>query len=333
MEDHYNTALEWIHAGRQVALATVIATWGSSPRPVGSQLIADDDGSFEGSVSGGCIEGAVVAEALDVIGHGEPQRMFFGVSRDQARSVGLACGGEIEIFVEKIGAQPWLSELTELRRSCRGACLITELKTGHKTVVPLDAPDRCGVLGEGLAAAVDRIEAREKNFTLTLDGHPYFLHGIHPPLEMVVIGAVHIAQPLVVMARMQGYDVTVVDPRCDFATESRFPNVTLVEAWPADALQNIQLHSRSALVVLSHDPKLDDPALTAALATDAFYIGALGSKKTHGARLERLEQAGLSEKTLARICGPIGLDIGAVSAEEIAVAILAEIIRKRRMGS
>jgi len=331
-DDMYTTVLDWINSGRKVALATVIATWGSSPRPVGSQLIADDDGAFEGSVSGGCIEGAVVAEALDVIGHAKPRRMFFGVSRDQARSVGLACGGEIEIFIEKISAEPWLNELAVLRQTCRGACLITDLNTGGKTVVPLDTFDQRKELGEDLAAAVNRIQAREKNFTITLTGHPYFVHGIHPPPRMVVVGAVHIAQPLAVMARMQGYDVTVIDPRCDFATKNRFPDVTLIEAWPADALQKLQLHGRTAIVVLSHDPKLDDPALKAALASDAFYIGALGSKKTHTARLERLQLAGLSKKTLARIYGPVGLAIGAVTAEEIAVSIMAEIIQKRRIG-
>ena len=332
-DDMYATALEWINSGHAVALATVIATWGSSPCPVGSQLVVDDNGAFEGSVSGGCIEGAVVAEALDVIGHGKPQRMFFGVSRNQAKSVGLACGGEIEIFLEKVSAGPWLKDLAVLRRACRGACLLTDLKTGDKTVVPLDASDQHKELGEDLAAAINRIQAREKNFTLTLTGCPYFVHGIHPPPQMVVVGAVHIAQPLVGMARMQGYDVTVIDPRCDFATKNRFPDVALIEAWPADALQTLQLHGRTAIVVLSHDPKLDDPALKLALASDAFYIGALGSKKTHAARLERLQLAGFSKKMLARIFGPVGLGIGAVTAEEIALSIMAQITQKRRLAN
>jgi len=332
-DDMYTTALDWINSGRKVALATVIATWGSSPRPVGSQLIADDDGAFEGSVSGGCIEGAVVAEALDVIGHGKPQRIVFGVSRNQPQSTGLACGGEIEIFIEKVSSGPWLTELTELSLACRGACLITDLKTGDKTVVPLDVPDKHKALGEDIAVAVGRTQARGENFTMTLNGCSYFFHGIHPPPQMVVVGAVHIAQPLVVMARMQGYDVTVIDPRCDFATRNRFPDVRLIEAWPADALQKIQLHGRTAIVVLSHDPKFDDPALKAALASDVFYIGALGSKKTHAARLERLQLAGFSEKALMRICGPVGLAIGAVTAEEIALSIMAQITRKHRLGN
>ncbi len=331
IDDIHSKALEWINAGNQVAIATVIATNGSSPRPVGSQMVAADNGAFEGSISGGCAEGAVVAEALDMIGHGQCRRFTFDINQNQFQPVRLTCGGEIEIFLEKVSDATWIKELVELKRAGQGACICTDLETGHKTVVPLEENDNDSEHGSQFIEAVDRLRNNEKNFILKFADCTCFFQAIHPPLQMIVVGAVHIAQQLTAMARAHGYIVTLIDPRNDFATENRFPDITTIEAWPTDAMKRFRLHKRTAIVILSHDPKLDDPAIKTALESNAFYVGALGSKKTHAARRQRLQEDGFSEKTLDRISGPVGLSIGALTPEEIAVSIMAEIIQKKRV--
>ncbi|NLW66618.1 MAG: XdhC family protein [Bacteriovoracaceae bacterium] len=325
-------AWEWIKDGKEVALATVIATWGSSPQPVGSQMVIDGDGRFEGSVSGGCVEGAVVEEALEVIRKGKHRRLFFGVSRERAWEVGLACGGEMEVFVEKVTWLTVLEELLKLRAACRPACLITDLQTGGKTLVPLDEAPSPDSRAAGLMHLVEGMKSVERNTTAVAGGRELFLHSFQPSPRLVIIGAVHIAQALVRIGRVAGYEVSVVDPREAFADTVRFPDVQVCVEWPDEAIKRMGLHSRTAVVTLTHDPKLDDPALEAALESNVFYIGALGSRKTHAARLERFRQAGLAEEMLERIHGPVGLDIGAVSPEEIALSIMAEITSVRRRG-
>lgn len=326
------TADEWIKKGKQVALATVIATWGSSSRPVGSQMVVDENGMFEGSVSGGCVEGAVVDEALAVIEGGTPKRVFFGVSQDQAWDVGLACGGEIEIFVEKVTWQSDLNRLVGFRAANRPACLITDLADGEKFLVPLDAPEAVNALAPDIRGQVEKIEQGEQNRMVSAGSRNVFLHVFYPPPEMIIVGAVHIAKPLSQFARTAGYQVVIVDPREAFANPERFPGVPMHVDWPDDAMEQMRLHHRTAVVALAHDPKIDDPALMTALGSDAFYIGVLGSRKTHKERLQRLGQAGFPDDTLERIHGPVGLDIGAVAPAEIAIAIMAEITTVRRKG-
>ena len=324
---------EWIKNGRQVALATVIATWGSSSRQAGSQLVVDASGRFEGSVSGGCVEGAVVEEALAVIREGKPKRMFFGVTQDQAWEVGLACGGEIEIFIEKV---TWVADLDRLAALCaasRPVCLITDLAGGQKQLVSLDEPGAVEALSSDMRPHVEQLIRGGRNTVVEAGGRPFFLHRFYPPPELIVVGAVHIAKPLCVFARTTGYRVTVIDPRSAFANPDRFPDVPFRVQWPDEAMEQMKLHHATAVVALCHDPKIDDPALAAALKSDAFYIGALGSRKTHKERLERLCSSGFSDDTLKRIHGPVGLDIGALDPEEIAIAIMAEITAVRRNGN
>lgn len=184
-----------------------------------------------------------------------------------------------------------------------------------------------------LGAAAAQAARADQSTTIELDGRSWFLAVYNPPLDLVIVGAVHIAQPLARMAALTGYGVRVIDPRTSFATPERFPDVRLSHDWPDDALAKSPLGPRSALVALTHDPKVDDPALTAALRSDCFYIGALGSKKTHAARLARLEQNGFSSDQLARVCGPAGLAIGAKSPAEIAVSILAQMTATLRQGA
>ncbi len=211
-----------------------------------------------------------------------------------------------------------LAELNEARRAGRAIVRATDLKTGDENV--LDPVSDATPLGTAAAQAA----RADQSTTIELDGRSWFLAVYNPPLDLVIVGAVHIAQPLARMAVLAGYGVRVIDPRTSFATPERFPDVTLSHDWPDDALAKSPLGPRSALVALTHDPKVDDPALIAALRSDCFYIGALGSKKTHAARFARLGQNGFSSEQLARICGPVGLAIGAKSPAEIAVSILAQ---------
>lgn len=336
-DDVLERATAWAAEGKGVAIATVVATWGSSPRPAGSQMAISAEGEFFGSVSGGCIEGAVITEAAEIVASGAPKIFDYGVTDDRAWEVGLACGGTVRVLVERLGAAPGLSRdlvagLTEARAAKRPAALVTEISSGRHALL---GPDT--VTGELRLDAATLVDARatlkrNRNRLIDAPGGEIFVHAFNPPLRLTIIGAVHIAQPLVPMARLAGYEITVIDPRRAFATPERLPGVTLSTDWPDKALTALPLDEQSALIALTHDPKLDDPALVAALRSGAFYIGALGSRRTHAKRLDRLAGHGFDEATLARIHGPIGLDIGAVSPAEIAIAILAEITQIRRQG-
>lgn len=317
------TALDWRRAGRGAALATVIETWGSAPRPVGSQLAVSAAGEMMGSVSGGCVEGAVVEEALAALADGRPRMLTFGVSDDEAFAVGLACGGTIRVLVEPVGAptpeampDALLADLVAARAARRPVAYVVDLTNWARH---LETPD-------GMFA--DRFRADRSG----VEGSAFV--GIHnPPLRLIVVGAVHIAQPLVVMARACGYDPVIVDPREAFGAVARFPGEDIRHDWPDEALASIRLDARTAVVTLTHDPKLDDPAIRAALASEVFYLGCLGSTRTHAKRLARLEEAGFGPEATGRLHAPVGLDIGAQSPAEIAVAIMAEITRVLRRGA
>ena len=311
-EDIPEIALAWHRAGRRVAFATVIGTWGSAPRPVGAMMVVDGEGAMEGSVSGGCVEGAVVLEALEALREGRARRLDYGVADADAFAVGLACGGRISILVQPLGTALPLAALEALvaaRADRRPIALVSDL-TG-------DAPARIEA-----ATAEDRPGLTE--------GGEVFRAVQVPPLRLAIVGAVHVAQALVPMARTCGYACTVIDPRPAFLTSARFPDVPLLDAWPDAALRALAPDARTAVVTLSHDPKIDDPALRVALDSPAFYIGCLGSRRTQAARLERLQEAGVDPAALSRLHGPVGLPIGAVGAGEIAVSILAEVISAAR---
>lgn len=316
-DDIPETALAWHRAGKGAALATVVQTWGSAPRRVGSQLAISGAGEIAGSVSGGCVEGAVVAEALDAIEEGRPAMLEYGVSDGDAFAVGLACGGTIRVLVEPVGTvmpSAVLEELVAARAARRPVAYVTGL----------DAAPRLESTGHETRFRMDRSGFEE-------DGETFV--AIHnPPLRLIVVGAVHIAQALVPMARIAGYDPIVIDPRDSFASEARFPGERIVNDWPDEALPGIGPDARTALVLLTHDPKIDDPALEQALASEVFYIGALGSSRTHGKRLARFRDRGYSKACLARIHGPVGLDLGAAGPAEIAVGILAQMTLALRQG-
>ena len=221
-------------------------------------------------------------------------------------------------------------QLREARAGKRPVVLVTELDSGRQALV-FDAPcGDAGLAAELVSAAHDALRSRRSRLFERRDAGRAFLHVFNPPLRLFVVGAVHIAQALAPMADMLGYAVTIIDPRRAFASAERFAEVRILDAWPDEALAGEDLDARSALVTLSHDPKLDDPALAAALRSDAFYIGCLGSRRTHAARLQRLTAAGFDAASLARLHGPVGLDIGASSAAEIATSILAQMTQRLR---
>ena len=307
-------ALEWHRAGRRVAVAMVVETWGSAPRPVGSWLVIDGDGAMEGSVSGGCVEGAVIVEAIDAIGDGKPRVLDFGVSDDEAFAVGLACGGRIRVLVDPIGGVlpvDLLGNLVAKRIGKEPVAYIADIDGYTRSLASAEQH------AERFAADKSGIEPDGRTFV-----------GIHnPPLRMIVVGAVHIAQALIPMARACGYDPVLIDPRGAFGSEDRFPGEVIVEEWPDEAMAALAPDSRTAVVTLTHDPKLDDPAILAALDSPAFYIGCLGSTRTHAKRVARLEGADMT-----RIHAPVGLNIGSKSPAEIAVSIMAQITEKLRRG-
>ena len=217
-----------------------------------------------------------------------------------------------------------LAALTALRDAKEPVVVATKLPSGEQVLLPAPAAP------EALNAAAQRALDRDESGTVNLEGVDWFLHAYNPKYRMIIVGAVHIAQALVPMAAQMGLDVVVVDPRRSFATDERFPNVTVMTDWPDEALDALAPDARTAIITLTHDPKLDDPALDRALKSKAFYIGALGSRRTHARRLDRLRELGHDDAAMARIKGPVGLNIGAVTAPEIAVSILAEFVAKRR---
>ena len=310
----------WLGEGRGVALATVVGTWGSSPRPPGSLLAVAEDGAFMGSVSGGCIEGAVVAEAAEVIAEGGPRLLDFGVTDEQAWEVGLACGGTMKVLVQPAPDAATVDRLV----NDRPVALVTDLGNGARALVTRDGVGGALALdGERVAAAR---HALAENRAATIAGDELFVGVYNPPLRMIIVGAVHIAQALAPMAALVGFAVTVVDPRGAFATEARFPGVARNLDWPDTALADMAPDSRTAVITLTHDPKLDDPALAAALGSDCFYIGALGSRRTHAKRLARLAAMGIGDDAVGRIHAPIGLALGGRETAEIAVAVLAQVV-------
>ncbi len=300
-------ARTWAADGHRLALATVVRTWGSAPRRVGSLLLVRDDGLFEGSVSGGCVEGAVIAAAQHRIAGGGGEVLTFGVANETAWDVGLACGGEIAILVQAVdesGFPPDLfARMAEARAAGQAVTLAADFATG-RTV-------------ERKAGESDAAD---------------FVHRFDPPRRLLLVGAVHIAQALAPLAAMLGFSPFIVDPRGAFAAGPRFAGFAVDDRWPDEALDDWKPDSATAVVTLTHDPKLDDVALVRALQSPAFYIASLGSRKTHAARLERLAALGFGADDLSRIHGPAGLDIGAANPAEIALSVAAQMVaawRKR----
>lgn len=334
----------WLADGQEVMLATVVKVWGSAPRPLGSHLAQSSAGGIAGSVSGGCVEGAVLEEGQTLLEEGGVKLLSFGVEDELAWNVGLSCGGQIEVFCERldpgfygeIRAELQHERLAALARVIAGPHLgkrlllrdsgaLDSLSSGHHH--SLGSPTLDAAAARLFAEQMASFEARRA--TVEADGEPHeiFLEVLPPRPELVVVGAVHVAIPLVAIANLLGFRTVVVDPRTAFATRDRFRHADdLLHEWPDEALRHVGIHRNSFVALLSHDPKLDVPAARVALAGKARYVGALGSKKTHEKRVKALREAGVPEEQIARLHNPIGLDLGGRKAQEIAVAVIAEIV-------
>jgi xanthine dehydrogenase accessory factor len=308
----------WREAGDRIAVATVVATRRSAPRPIGSKLAVSEGGELAGSVSGGCVESEVVEAAREVLAGGEPRLLTFGISDDLALSVGLPCGGEIDVWVSEPDPE-LLGRLADVARDERRAVAFTNLDDGSERLV-LDGDD---------PVADDLIRGGHSK-VVELRGRRVFADVFGPPPRLLVYGAVDTADALCAAARGLGWHTIVADARGRFATRERLPNAhEVIVAWPDETLAQVQPDHATAVVVLTHDDKFDIPMLVGTLTTDAYYIGALGSRRNQERRRERLLEAGVDESALDRISGPAGLDIGAHTPAETALSMLAEIMAVR----
>lgn len=346
MQDILEDLQAWVRQGRRVALATVVTTWGSAPRRPSAKMAVSETAEMVGSVSGGCVESAVVEEALEVLKTGQPRLLDYTVQDEQAWDVGLACGGRIQVFVEQVLADGGEvgpgSSLLE--------AIATQLQRGQPVVRALVIRGPDGLLGQlvvftkegmlsqdGIPLLAGRLQgdadtalasglSQSRVFALPDDELEVFFDLLQPAPTLVIVGGVHIAVVLTRLAKILGFRVIIVDPRRRFASPERFPQADdLLRLWPDEALRSVGLTPATAVAVLSHDPKLDDPALLVALRSEAAYIGALGSLRATAMRRQRLLEAGLTEGELARLHAPIGVQGLGDSPEEIALGILAEI--------
>lgn len=341
------TAAAWLAEGRRVAAGLLVGVEGSAPLDVGASMYVDAEGRIEGSITGGCVESAVAQEALALLVGGAPRLVTYGISDDLAGTVGLMCGGTVHVFVHELGPatrEPTLAGLEGLAedRPSAVATLLDGPAAGSKLYV--DAERTAGTLAgpELLDVNVER-EARgllshgrtavrhfgEDGTTLGTGLRVHVRVNAEPP-RMIVFGAIDFSAALATIASGMGYRVTIADPRRAFLDSARFTaSADTVAAWPDAVVASEQLGSRDAVLVFTHDPKLDVPALMAAFTTDAGYIGALGSRKTTHDREARLREAGATDADLARVFAPAGLDIGAATVEETAIAVLGEITAHR----
>jgi xanthine dehydrogenase accessory factor len=353
LRDILDPITKWWAAGEAFGLATVVRTFRSAPREPGAAMAVSATGEVIGSVSGGCVEGAVYEVAQQVRESGQPVLATYGVSDDDALAVGLTCGGILHVFVEPVSAAtfPELGEIAAGIEAGQPVAVATVIEgpgqAGARRVIwasgrasgTLGAGDRLdaavdddarGMLAQGLTGVRRYGEHGERRG----DELAVFVHSFAPAPRMLVFGAIDFAAAVARAGKFLGYHVTVCDARPVFATKARFPDADeVVVDWPHRFLAGVAVDERTVICVLTHDPKFDVPVLEVALRTPAAYIGAMGSRRTHADRLERLREAGLTEAELTRLRSPIGLDLGARTPEETAVSVAAELIQLRWGGS
>ncbi len=336
----------WTAHGECVAMATLVRVRGSAPRLPGARLICTAEGAMSGSVSAGCVESDVFERAQQVLAEGRPALANYGIADESAFAVGLSCGGSIDVLIEPFEEVPaWRAlrdAVAERKPACLAVALAPEDRLGRKLYVDTEG-NRVGSIDDAVDAQLEE-EARgvladgeARVVSCSRDGSPLevFLEPVLPPRRLYIIGANHIAIPLCRMAKTMGYQVIVIDPRSVFATRERLPEADeLLHVWPAEVLEEVRLDPFSYLVTLTHDPKFDIPALAIGIRSDARYVGALGSRRTHAKRVAKLTEDGFSEDELARIHSPVGLDLGGRGPEEIALSILSEMqaVRCGRAG-
>lgn len=328
----------WRREGKSIAIATNVKKDGVLLRPLGAKMAMTTVQDIAGSVTGGCIEGAVYEDAQSVIKSGVPKLLHYGVTSEETPwEVGVSCGGSLDIFVESLDSPQWLAIYPTLK-TCLDenqfvavATIISGVGLGNKILIWPDGRT-AGSLGSSTLDA-DAVNWAQKKMRMQETGWrsfgavDVFVDVLPPPSRMIVIGAVHIAIPLVTLAKTLGYHTVVIDPREAFATQERFPNIDeLITAWPSEALEKLRPDENTYIVAISHDEKLDNPALKVALAHPARYVGVLGSRKNLGKRFAALRELGVTDEQMARIHAPIGMRLGAVSPEEIALSILAAMV-------
>jgi xanthine dehydrogenase accessory factor len=337
MRDIVKDVDQWFKEGEPVALATVIHTWGSAPRQVGAKMALTQSGKITGSVSGGCVESAVFEAGVQSLRSGQPQLLKFGVADETAWQVGLACGGRIEVFVQAL--DPTFFDLWKARLLSNQPFSVISLINGPgrflgKTMLVSQDNVQLSLDQELDESCIEKsrhtlAEGRSQSFELAWQSEPVrvFIEVVKPTPTLIMVGGVHIAIALTALAKTLGFQTLVIDPRRAFGNSARFPSVDrLIQSWPEEAFSQVDISSSDAVVMLTHDPKIDDPALKRVLNSPACYIGALGSRSTHEKRKRRLLADGVTPAQLERLYAPIGLDIGAETPEEIALAIMAEIV-------
>ena len=316
---------EWLLKSLDIAIITVIQTWGSSPRPVGSSMIVNSNHETLGSVSGGCIESFVFAKSLEVIKNNNYQILEFGVSNSQAWEVGLTCGGKIKVLVEKFTLKDLdiVKEINNIFKNQGSLILATNLSTGSRRVVN----NYTNIKDNPLQKANNEISSVHN-----IEGISWFYKVFSSQHRIIIIGAVHISEPLVELANVLNFKTYLIDPRNNF-DKNKFSNkAILLNEWPDEGLKKLGIDTKTCIVTLTHDPKLDDPALIYSLKSNALYIGCLGSKKTHEARLKRMMKNGFSKNQLSKIKGPVGININAKTPAEIACSIISQIIERKNFN-
>jgi xanthine dehydrogenase accessory factor len=310
--------------GERAALATVVDVKRSAPRPPGAKMAINESGEVVGAVSGGCVEGAVVLAAQEVLAGAPPRLEHYGIADEEAWDAGLPCGGEISVWIQA-GVH---EEFAALARSDGRGALVTDLSTGERRLVAADGEPPA--LPPALLEAAETLMWRERSELVEAEGRQWFVDVTYPDPRLLLVGAVDFARQVCRVARAIGWRPYVIDPRGFFARREHFPDAEDVLAvWPQEGFARLGIDRATAIAVLTHDPKLDDAALLAALDSEAGYIGAMGARRAQAARRERLLEHGVSEEAIDRIAAPIGLDLGALSAEETALSILSEIVALR----
>ncbi|WKN45018.1 XdhC family protein [Tunicatimonas pelagia] len=339
MREYLSTLQAWLKQTNTIALARVMKTWGSSPRPVGSVMLINSEGEMDGSVSGGCVEGDVVKQAKRVLTENQSAVLDFGVSSEEAWSVGLSCGGSIQVLLQPATFSEnsvWQQLLNHTEEN-KAATLVSSLKNGNSTNTLINEQEQVwgDELPEEVLMAARNAYSKRSHQTITHNTTTYFIQVFPRKSVLLIIGAAHITVDLVALANQFGFETVVIDPRGYFAQHTTFsdPPAQILPNYPSEVLDQFPLDAYTFCAVLSHDPKIDDNALEILLPSEVGYIGALGSKKTHAKRVDRLLEKGIDQSLMDRIHAPIGINIHAQSAKEIALSIMSQIIEVKNQYS